>query len=306
MDPVVHAMNSMRARWLKHKQFRSFLEDIEADFTDVLYHTNVCWLSMEKVLKRVWDLKAEIVMFFSMKDILWLFKGNGEWRMGLWFCICCGPQNYKAKVYFLMNCTCKWKPFNRNLNFLPSSWMSKTLFIFLLKTRAVTSIITQVPVPSWCFKRGIYQVCWFQGNWRTVRFAQLTFCLWHWNSYWRTEDGTDWFASRQLFKRMFESKPRVEFYSSLHSEKFQNLKKIARKMFVLFASTYICEQTFSIMKVNKSKTRSLLTDSNLQSVLRISTSNLTPNFNTLVNDCSQMHHSHWHCSLTYWVTLLFK
>ena len=92
-------------------------------------------------------------------------------------------------------------------------------------------------------------------------------------------------------KRMFESKPLVEFYSSLHSEKFQNLKKIARKMFVLFASTYICEQTFSIMKVNKSKTRSLLTDSNLQSVLRISTSNLTPNFNKLVNDCSQMHHS---------------
>ena len=94
-------------------------------------------------------------------------------------------------------------------------------------------------------------------------------------------------------KRMFESKPLVDFYSSLHSEKFhQNLKKFVRKMFVLFASTYICEQTFSIMKVNKSKNRSLLTDTNLQSVLRISTSNLTPNFNTLVNDCSQMHPSH--------------
>ena len=38
-------------------------------------------------------------------------------------------------------------------------------------------------------------------------------------------------------KRMFESKPLVEFYSSLHSEKFQNLKIFARKMFVLFAST---------------------------------------------------------------------
>ena len=38
-------------------------------------------------------------------------------------------------------------------------------------------------------------------------------------------------------KRMFESKPLVGFYSSLPSEKFQNLKKIARKMFMLFAST---------------------------------------------------------------------
>ena len=75
-------------------------------------------------------------------------------------------------------------------------------------------------------------------------------------------------------------------------QKSFNLKFFARKMFVLFASTYNCEQTFSIMKVNKSKNRSLLTDSNLQSVLRISTSNLTPNLNKLVNDCSQIYHSH--------------
>ena len=69
MHPVVRAVTSIRASGLKHRQFRSFLEDIEADFTDVLYHTNVRWLSMGKVLKRVWDLKAEIVMFFNMKDI---------------------------------------------------------------------------------------------------------------------------------------------------------------------------------------------------------------------------------------------
>ena len=55
MDPVVHAVNSIRARGLKHRQFRSFLEDIKADFTDLLYHTNVHWLSMGKVLKKVWD-----------------------------------------------------------------------------------------------------------------------------------------------------------------------------------------------------------------------------------------------------------
>ena len=40
MDPVVRAVNSIRARRLKHRQFRSFLEGIEADFPDVLYHTS--------------------------------------------------------------------------------------------------------------------------------------------------------------------------------------------------------------------------------------------------------------------------
>ncbi|XP_068246823.1 general transcription factor II-I repeat domain-containing protein 2-like [Palaemon carinicauda] len=66
---VVRAVNLIRARGLNHRQFRSFLEDIEADFTDVLYHTNIQWLSMGKVLKRMWDVKEEVVLFFNMKDI---------------------------------------------------------------------------------------------------------------------------------------------------------------------------------------------------------------------------------------------
>ena len=69
MDPVVSAVNLIRARGLNHRQFRNFLKDIEADFTDVLYHTNVRWLSMGKVIKRVWDLQAEILLFLELKDI---------------------------------------------------------------------------------------------------------------------------------------------------------------------------------------------------------------------------------------------
>ena len=78
------AVNAIRASGLKHRQFRSFLEDIEADFIDVLYHTNVRCLSMGKVLKRVWDLKAEIVMFFSMKDISCNFPK--EMKSEEWVC----------------------------------------------------------------------------------------------------------------------------------------------------------------------------------------------------------------------------
>ena len=55
-------------------------------------------------------------------------------------------------------------------------------------------------------------------------------------------------------KNSFENKPLIEFYQSLHSENFKNVKEFSRKMFVLFASTYICKQTFSSMKINKSKT----------------------------------------------------
>ena len=74
VDPVVQAVNVIRSRGLNHRQFRDFLQDIDSDFSDVLYHTMVRWLSLGNVLKRVWELKEEIVMFFEMKDIVCNFS----------------------------------------------------------------------------------------------------------------------------------------------------------------------------------------------------------------------------------------
>ena len=92
-------------------------------------------------------------------------------------------------------------------------------------------------------------------------------------------------------KISFEKKPLIEFYKSLQPEKFKNVKEFARKLFVLFASIYDM-QTFSSMKINKGKNRSLLTDSNLQAVLRINTRSFEPDLNKLVDACSRLHRSH--------------
>ena len=64
-------------------------------------------------------------------------------------------------------------------------------------------------------------------------------------------------------------------------------------MFVLFGSTYICEQTFSIMKFTKSRYRSSLTDDHLSAVLRISTSDIQPDFDALVKAQQRLDFSHW-------------
>lgn len=52
----------------------------------------------------------------------------------------------------------------------------------------------------------------------------------------------------------------LQFYQSLPSEKFPNVCTLAKRLVAVFGSTYICEQTFSRMKIVKSKTRSRLTD----------------------------------------------
>ena len=69
MNPVVQAVNVIESKGLNHTQFRDFLKDLDSDFSDVLYHTNVKWRSLGNVLKRVWELKEEIVMIFEMKII---------------------------------------------------------------------------------------------------------------------------------------------------------------------------------------------------------------------------------------------
>ena len=89
-----------------------------------------------------------------------------------------------------------------------------------------------------------------------------------------------------------KSQPLLNFYSSLKQEKFPNIKRHAQKMFVLFGSTYICEQTFSVMKFKKSRYRSSLTDDYLSAVLRIATLDIQPDFDTLAKDQQRLDFSH--------------
>ncbi|XP_068506404.1 general transcription factor II-I repeat domain-containing protein 2-like [Syngnathus scovelli] len=64
---VTNVVNFIRARALNHRQFVALLEDHESQHSDISYHTPVRWLSLGKVLKKVWDLKTEIREFCEMK-----------------------------------------------------------------------------------------------------------------------------------------------------------------------------------------------------------------------------------------------
>ena len=93
-------------------------------------------------------------------------------------------------------------------------------------------------------------------------------------------------------KEKFQSESIDKFYTLLNASKFANLRKMAMKLLVLFGSTHICEQTFSTMNIYKTKLRSNLTDVHLQSLLRISTSNMQPEFKQLVDNFGRLQMSH--------------
>lgn len=54
------------------------------------------------------------------------------------------------------------------------------------------------------------------------------------------------------------------------------------KMLVLLGSTFMCEQTFSLMKFTKSRYRSFLSHNHISAVLCISNSDIESNFYALV------------------------
>ena len=63
VDPAMQAVNLVRTQGIKHRQFRSLLEEMEADFTAVLYHTNVRWLSMARVLRECGTSELSLSFF---------------------------------------------------------------------------------------------------------------------------------------------------------------------------------------------------------------------------------------------------
>ena len=72
------------------------------------------------------------------------------------------------------------------------------------------------------------------------------------------------------------------FYQCLNKEGFQNLLNLAKQMFRLFGSSYICEQMFSVMNLNKNRQCFSLNNGHLQNILKVSSSSIVPDYGVLV------------------------
>ena len=101
--------------------------------------------------------------------------------------------------------------------------------------------------------------------------------------------------SDSVFKEKFNSLKLNDVYASLNKVTFPNRRRTAQKMLVFFCSTCVCEQTFSVMNINKSRHRSKLTDQHLKSTLRIATTKKTADFDSLAKTRDQQHCSLWNC-----------
>ncbi|XP_030259832.1 general transcription factor II-I repeat domain-containing protein 2-like [Sparus aurata] len=60
---VIGIVNNIRSKALSHRQFKALVDEMDAQYGDVLYHQEVRWLSHGKVLRRFFELREEIRVF---------------------------------------------------------------------------------------------------------------------------------------------------------------------------------------------------------------------------------------------------
>ncbi|XP_069584553.1 general transcription factor II-I repeat domain-containing protein 2B-like [Ranitomeya imitator] len=301
VDVVTKTVNFIRARALNHRQFVSLLEEQESEHSDIGYHTAVRWLSLGKVLKRVWDLRAEIQTFCQMKGKDIPEFSDKHWIADLAFAIdvttLMNELNTKlqGKGLFAHEMFSLVTAFMRKLKFL-SSQLKINIITHMPTLKEVTPSADHLDKYSSMFAALHDEFSRRFEDFKAVESemhmasSPFTCCVDNAPSDIQLELID--LQSDNLLKELFKSVSLLEFYSSLKEENFPHIRRRAQRMLVLFGSTYVCEQTFSLMKFNKSRYRSSLSDDHLCAVLRISTSDIEPNFSELVRAQNRLDYSH--------------
>lgn len=305
MKIIVQTVNYIRRYGLNHRQFQNFLLEVEAEYGDVLYHSEVRWLSRGKILKRFFELRQEIKMFMyeklkpvsELSDSSWLWdfafltditehlnslnlklQGKGKLACDLFFDV----RSFEAKLHLFR----KQLSENNLAHFYCCGIISRDVTVKL--SFPSERCIAAIELLKTEFKDRFYD---FHNNAKEFRLFQ--------NPFEMNVDEVDQLIQLELidlqsndtFKDKHKEGNLIEFYSCLPEITYPNIKVLAREMIAIFGSTYVCEQTFSRMKLVKSKLRSRLTDAHLHDMLRIGVSDMSPGLSEIINE-KQAHHSH--------------
>jgi hypothetical protein len=290
MSVIISTVNFIRKTGLNHRQFKSFLEMIEAEYGDLLYHTEVRWLSRGKVLKRFFELRTEIdiFMFEKLKPVPELSNSKWLWRLAFLTDITDHLNVLNKKLqgrdklvnhlyYDIVSFETKLDLFKNHIiqykftHFSCCDSLSKTLpkNIFPLE-----DCINNIEILRKSFADRFID---FKEQSKVFKLFQnpIEIPINEVDDDFQLEL-IDLQANDEL-KAIFKNENLISFYDKLEDSYYPILKNNARKIISIFGSTYLCEQTFSKLKYIKSKNRSRLTDLHLENYLQIGLSKLKPN-----------------------------
>lgn len=291
MKAVSDAINFIRSHGLNHRQFKEMLEHTDASHSDLLYYCEVRWLSRGEALKRFADLIDEIIPFLEER--------GKQTRM-------LNEISFKCDLAFLVDVTA-------HLNDLSKKLMGKNQFVnqmanavsaFKLKLQLFSKQLScqnfinfpylmklkeKVPDKPLDYSEQINKLLSsfekrftdFESHTVKLKLFGDPFSVPVQEAPENVQMELIDLQTSDLCKSRFRDLDILDFYKTLPDE-FLHLKDNASICATMFGSTYICEQTFSLMNLNKSKLRNQLTDQHLQSILRISTTSFEHNIPKIV------------------------
>ena len=70
LSDCVKVVNFIRSRPINHRIFKALFRELGSDHEELLYHSEVRWLSRGEVLKRLQEIKQEVSLFLKDKKCL--------------------------------------------------------------------------------------------------------------------------------------------------------------------------------------------------------------------------------------------
>lgn len=304
MKVVASCINFIRAKGLKHRQFQQFLSELESAHGDVLYYTEVRWLSRGRVLRRFYELLPEINAFLHSKDKTVPELIDPEWKWHLAFLTdvteILNSLNLQLQGQGKLICDMysHIKAFEVKLALLLDQ-VKNNNFIHLPATQNLSAENPAVPFPAEkCVEALEMLKAEFGVRFRELHVNAKDIRLFQ-NPFVSDIDEAQpsyQFELAELqncdaLKDAFKPNSLIDFYAALPNNTYPNIKKHAMKMSTVFGSTYICEQTFSRMNHLKTPMRSRLTDEHLHQCLRLAVTKMEPDIELLTSQM-QAHSSH--------------
>ncbi|XP_060118462.1 general transcription factor II-I repeat domain-containing protein 2-like [Heteronotia binoei] len=290
MSVVIKTVNFIRARGLNLRQFNSLLEESMIR-RGVPYDSEVRWLSGDAVLKHFYELRIEIQVFMDMKGKAVPELQDNEWLQDLAFmvditehlnCLNAKMQSRSNIVTEFYDGICA---FEMKLQLWEMQLQENNLAHFpTLKSLSDAPIYTE---KYWSKISDLKDE--FQERFSDFRNLDKDFGIFskpfsvdvHEVPEELQMEIIDLRSEVEL-KDKFSDVGLTKFYQFL-GPNYPQLKAFASKILSMFGTMHICEQLFSVMNVNKSKIRSQLTDTRLNSILKIATAQtLTPDLDAII------------------------
>ncbi|XP_076232931.1 general transcription factor II-I repeat domain-containing protein 2-like [Calliopsis andreniformis] len=293
VPPIIKVVNFIRSRGLNHREFKELLKDMDSEYGDVIFNTEVRWLSRGIMLKRVYDLKNEIKLFLEMKNYPFPQFDDENWMCDFAFCVDITQHlnklnvNLQEKNKIVTEMFDKVKAFESKLKIWNKQLQLNNMINFPILKR-------QNPSETMKYAQEVQRLQEeFSLRFKNFRENQTNFDIFSSPFNIDVERIPEEFQMQIIdlqndteLKNKFQNCGIVDFYKRYFPANIFPLLAIhAKQMMSLFGSTFICEQLFSKMKILKTDRRNRLEDERLKNCIRVAVSNdIEPNIDKLVNE----------------------